>query len=87
MAVIRATEKDVETLARLVGRCGFLNHQVIALPHGITNRTQVDSKHIVFSHQPQLIAHEFKFERMINWYNIIGIPVINNQCNHLCNSL
>jgi len=49
VAVIRATEKDVETLARLVGRCGFLNHQVIALTHGITNRTQVVSKHIVFS--------------------------------------
>ena len=75
--------QDLKLLVSDSSLCGFSSHQMLAEVHGITNRTQVATKHIVFSLQLRQIAQLFNFERMISWYNIIGIQLIRKGCNNL----
>lgn len=50
--------------------------------YNLTNRTLGASKHTVSTLRQLKITREFKFERMITWYNIIGTRLTLNKCNN-----
>lgn len=64
----------------------FLNQQENVLHNGITNRIQAVLNHIASSHLLLQIVPKYKFERMFEWFNIIGtleVTLNSSKCNNL----